>query len=318
MTDVFREFLDLNIMRSYPLTDDASGVDLTGYFTLPTSLITDIYLCVPNLPYVDTSKFYIMNIVVRRYYVDITIGYEGLSYPLGTFKSIAVNDNLQVTYSYTPSQLQTNDQWTPLYHMTGQIVIGTAADAAKFLGSWTFTAANTRILPTRIARGCISVQYLSVNGRLFTGMVKLKEGANVKLTLTQKIVGGNIVNVITVSASLTAAAQLEMNSDADVYNQLLSDFGPPILTINGLYPDGNRNFSVVGADCTDVQSLAHGVAIANPCAAPCCDQNAEIQQILTDIANLNLRYAQLKAYFDAQIKATNDIQNKLLVLGAGL
>jgi hypothetical protein len=304
--------------RSYPLTDDSFGQDVTDTFHIPESLMTDIFLCAPNLSIVDTQKFYIENITVRQYFIDITIGYEDVSQPVGVFRGISTTAPLQTKYDFTPSELQTNDDYTPLFFMTGQITIGSASDALNMLGSWTFAPEQARITPTRVSKGLINVQYISVNGRLLTGNVRFKAGANVTMQVFQQTIGGELVNIIEIGASLTAQDLLQLNSDADVYNQLLADFGVPILTVNGLYPDNDRNFTFLPADCTSVDANDHGIVISNPCATPCCDEDTNVEQILQDISNLNLRYAQLKAYFDSQASIINSIQNKLLVLNAEL
>jgi len=323
MSTVYQEFLDQNLHRAYPLTDESGGLDNTGTFRIPTSLITDIYLCVPNLLLIDCRKFYVENILIRRYFIDITIGYNdsGVPRPLGTFKNISTQAAVQSSYAFTPSQYQSNDVWTPLYHMTGQIVIGDAAEAIRYLGSWTFNQSDAEhsslIVPTRIARGLLNVQYISINGRLFTGNVVLREGNNVKMQVDTRLNHGLQETVITFSASLNAAGTLQLLNDDDIFDALVNRFGVPIQTINGLRPDAEHNFNVLGADCTTVDpSGAHGVVVANPCATPCCDEDQNIKNIMDSIANLNLRYAQLKAFFDASAAALNGLQNKILVLGS--
>jgi hypothetical protein len=312
MSQVLREWLDQMLHRVYPLEDNAASLDTTGYFRIPSSLMSDIFLCAPDLPNVDTAKFYIRNITVRRYTIEITLGYEDVDEPIGTFRDIRSDAPLHTAYQFTPAQVQTDDDYAPLFFMTGQIIIGDPTETIQKLGSWTFTSDNTRLLPIRIGRGVLNVRYLKINDRLFTGAVKLREGANVRLEVTTE----GSETVITVSASLRAGSALQIDNDADMLAALIADYGRPIVTINGMYPDVNRSFQVLGADCTEIQNGDHNVVISNPCATPCCDHDAAVQQLLESITNLNLRYAQLKAYFDAQGQAVNVIQNKLLVLGA--
>jgi hypothetical protein len=311
MSQVFREFLDDNLHRVYPLEDNAASLDTTGFFRIPTSLISDIFLCAPDLPNVDTAKFYIRNVTVRRYTIEITLGYEDVDQPIGSFQNIRTDADLHTAYSFTPSQVRTNDDYAPLFFMTGQIVIGDPAPAVQTMGSWSFTPDNTRIIPVRVGRGVLNVRYLRVGNRLFTGMIKLREGTNVRMTVSTE----GDETVITFSAGLRADASLQIDNDADMLAALVADYGRPIVSINGLYPDTSRNFEVLGADCTEIVDGDHNVVISNPCATPCCEEDATVQQLLQSITNLNLRYAQLKAYFDAQGQAINVIQNKLLALG---
>ena len=323
MSEVFREFADLNLHRVYPLTDESGGKDTTDTFVLPTALITDIYLCAPNLPQVDKTKFFIQNILIRRFFIDITLGYldPAVNRPLGVFKNISTTAPLHTSYDFVPSEQQTSDQFTPLFHMTGQITIGDPAEAIGLLGSWSFSQADpehsTFITSTRVAKGLLNVQYISINDRLFTGNVRLREVTNIDLDVDQRVVDGELETVITLNASLAAGSTLQLANDEDVLNALIDRFGRPVRTINGMVPDSERNFSLLGADCTTVDpSGDHGVTISNPCANPCCDEDVNINNILDSISNLNLRYAQLKSFYDAASATLNNQQNKLLVLGA--
>lgn len=314
MPGVYQEFNDQNQHRAYPLTDDSYGQDVTDTFHLPESLITDIFLCAPNLPNISVSKFYVKQVTIRRYFIEVTIGYEDVSDAVGVFSRISTDADVGQMYDFTPSQIQSNDAYAPLFFMSGQITIGTASEVLNSLGSWEFDYAQTKISPTRIGRGLVNVQYIELNGQLLTGTVRFKSGKNVELSLSQD----GDTNVITIDASLEEQESLELNSDADVLSALTNDFGEPVREINGVRPDGNRDFFFQGEDCTSVDENAAGIVLGNPCATPCCDENTNVEQLLQNIANLNLRYAHLKSYFDAQSEIVNSIQNKLLILNAGL
>jgi hypothetical protein len=260
-SEVLREFLDCNLHRVYPLTDASSGLDKTGTFNIPTSLISDIFLCAPNLPFVDKTAFFIENILIRRVFIDITIGYDdgSTAVPIGVFKNIRTDNPVHST---------------------------------------------------------LNVQYVQVANRLFTGNVRLREGDNVQLNVSTEVIDGETINIIEIAATLGPSADIQLTSDADVLNQLITQFGQPVLTINGLFPDEDRNFEFEAEDCTTIEAADHKITLGNPCARPCCDEDANITAILDSIANLNLRYAQLKSSYDAQSAAINNLQNKLLVLGA--
>jgi len=323
MSEVFQEFLDQMLFRVYPCTDASGCHDSTNSFQLPTSLISDIYLCAPNIPQVDKTKFYISRVLIRRYFIDISIGYDdpSVTADIGTFKNINTLAEIQSTYDFVPAQIQSGDAFTPLYHMTGQIIIGDPTDSVKYLGSWAFDQSDdehsTKIVSSRVSKGLLNVQYISVNDRLFTGNVRLREGSNIRLTVDTREVDGVTETVITVGASLNAGSVLQLANDADVLNALVATYGRPIRTINGLLPDTERNFTLLPADCTTIDPGGpHSLVISNPCAAPCCDQDQNLANILDSIANLNLRYSQLKSFYDAAATAITGQQNKLLVLGS--
>lgn len=314
MSDAFLEFADANLHRSYPLTDDSSGKDQLNAFVIPSALISDIYLCAPNLPFVDCDQFYIMDILIRQAYIDITIGYNGLAQPLGVFKNIRMDGDLHDAYSFIPSEIQTNDQYAPLYAMTGQITIGRPESARPYLGQWVFAYADAKITATRVSKGLRNVQYISINGRLFSGHVQLREGSNVSLDVAEQVIGGESVTVITVNARVADTPDTQLTSDSDVLNALVALYGRPILTINGMYPDASRNFLIEGGDCSQVSTNAAGLVLGNPCATPCCDTDAAIEALLDSVANLNQRYAQLKTSQDGQASDINLLQQRVLGL----
>jgi hypothetical protein len=322
--DVLQEFHDQNQHRSYPLIDAAGGVDVTDTFTLPTSFIVDIYMCAPNLASVDVCKFYISNITVRRFFIDVTISYDdpAVTGAIGTFKNIDTSNPINSTYEFTPFQIQSNDSFTPLYHMTGQITIGDVADVLRFLGSWNFSPTDnehsTYITGSRIAKGLLNVQYISINDRIFTGVVKLKEGSNLTMEIDQEVVGSTTETTITLNASLNSGSNLQINNDEDMLDALTDKFGVPIQTINGMLPNPARNFTFFGEDCSAVTTGDFSVALSNPCATPCCDEDTNIANLQDSVSGLNLRYSQLKGFFDAVSESINNVQNKLLSLGSDI
>lgn len=46
--------------------------------------------------------------------------------------------------------------------------------------------------------------------------------------------------------------------------------GTPIVSINGVKPDAQGNFTLTGMDCTNVQQREGAISISNPCSKPCC------------------------------------------------
>jgi hypothetical protein len=309
---IYQEFCDQNMHRSFPLKDESPGEDISGSFKLPTSLITDLYMCVPNIPQIDVEKFYIHYIIARRAHIDIAIGYDDPSTPepIGVFKNILVNTSLQQAYIFTPSRVQLTGPLAALYICTGQIIIGNAAETSTKLGVWRFDPSSTYISPTRIARGLINVQYLAIGDRLLSGTIIFKEGANVSLDVQSS--GDESIITIDVTPNVNSTT---INSDQDVIDALTNELGVPIRSINGLLPDLTRNFEVLAADCTEIINQAAGITIGNPCATPCCPEDPNIAAIKESITALNLRYSQLQRAYDATRDIINDVQNKLLSLG---
>jgi hypothetical protein len=308
---VYEEFSDKNLHRSYPLADASSANDTTGSFTLPTSLITDMYLCVPNIPEVDVTKFYVSYVIARRATIEIGISYDDPATPdvLGTFKSILVDAPLQQTYIFTPAGNTVVGVLSALYIMTGQVTIGNPAETSTLLGNWRFDPLETYISPTRVAQGLINVQYFAVGDSLFTGIVNLKGGNGVELGVETS----GDVTTITVEVDITDSGVIL--SDDDVIDALTTEVGIPIRSINGLLGDAGRDFSIQGEDCTEISPIAAGLSISNPCATPCCPEDPNIASLTESVENLNLKYADLIRFYETNRDLVNEIQNKLFSLG---
>lgn len=316
MSVVFKEFCDENMHRNYPLVDDASVTDTTGSFKLFTNLMVDMFLCVPNTAGVDLSKFYVSNITVRRFFVDITVGHDDVGPVIGSFRNIDVSAALHTSYDFVPATVDIGGSLNPLYYSTGQVTIGSAQETAQNPGSWSFDYAETPISPTRIAQGLMNVQHIEADDRLMTGVVTLKEGANVTFDVVSTGTAPDADTTITVNASLSGdVGSVDLLNDTDVLNALIGRYGHPIVTINGLRPDATMNFGIIGEDCTQVDPLDHGVAISNPCARPCGTEDSVIAQALNDIGNLDLRYGTLKTFIENAASDLNRINQRLIALG---
>jgi hypothetical protein len=308
---VYEEFTDKNLHRSYPLLDSSSGNDTSGSFTLPTSLITDMYLCVPNIPEVDVNKFYVSYVIARRATIEIGISYDDAATPdiLGSFKSVLVEAPLQQTYLFTPAGNEVVGPLTALSIMTGQITIGNPRETSTLLGNWRFDPLETYISPTRVSQGLINVQYFSVGDNLFTGVINLSGGPGVDLDV---VTAGDTT---TITVNVDTDSSTAILTDDDVITALTNDVGPPIRSVNGILADANRDFSVQGGDCTEVTGLSAGISIGNPCATPCCPEDENIASLKGSVESLNLKYADLIRFYELNRDLVNEIQNKLFSLG---
>jgi hypothetical protein len=310
----YQEFTDQNLHRAYPLTDAAPGLDVTGTFRLPSNLMTDMYLCVPNIPEVDVEKFYISSVLVRMYQIEINVSYDDAltPAPIGTFKGILVDAPIQSVYSFIPAKLTNGNVLDVLYACTGQLIIGDARETATKVGHWSFDPSQTYILPTRIARGLLNVQYIKVLDNYYNGVVKFAAGTGINIT------ANTIGNETTITISVVGDTSDSLLDDQDVIDALTNEVGVPIRSINGILPDANRNFDIVEEECTEIVDLAAGISISNPCATPCCDENANLTAIKESITSLNLKYADLFRFYEANSAVINDVQAQLMVLGTTL
>lgn len=310
---VLQEWLDENSHRQFPLDDTASGIDATGSFTLPTTFMVDMFLAVPLTA--DVTKFFVKNIVVSSCFSEVTIGYKkpDLSeISVGKFSRLPASQSQYAVYPFEPStQAITSD--LPFTTMTGALVINTFDDIITKPGSWAFTYAAGKILSTRISQGLAALRSFTVGTQLFTGNIILKEGSNV--TLTPSYDAGTDTTTITVSANIGAMDDLAipLTNDASVLANLIATYGTPMTSLNGVKPDASGDFTLQELDCTSLTGITGGISIANPCAQPCCDKSM-LQTAYDDIAQLNLRYSRLEAYYESISRNTNELQARMVAL----
>ena len=312
MPGTLTEFCDQNMHRAFPLVDAAEATDTTGSFQLPTDFITDLFMCIPFDNTLQKELFYISGVLVRQYGIEVTIGYSGVSANVAAVRGIKPSNPRHTAYELEPFPRA----GSPLQRITGQVLIGTCDSLMNLPGAWTFAYAKTPILSTRVSYGPRNLQYLEVGGEYYTGVVRLREGAGVTISAATD---GDGVTDITFNAVLDVpASDVQLNSDEDVLNALIARFGTPILTINGLYPNVSREFNLYGEDCSQVTPGGdnHSLVLSNPCAKPCCDPDARIEELKTTAANLNLRYQQLQAAIDALQRAITVEQSRAVSAGS--
>jgi hypothetical protein len=310
MWTLLPEFLNDNMHRSFPLDDTATGVDTTASFQMPQSLMVDMIL---NVPYsADVTKFFVSNVVFRRYSLDISVGYDkgGATITVGTFANIPV-DQLANTLYYISALNQPLVADSEFEQLNGAVIIGRTEEAVKYPGSWTFLPATGKIISTCINRGLVGVRQIKVGDEVFTGKVALKEGNNVTLTSTFDPVNNETVIQIAATNNLNSA--ISIASDADIIAALVANYGRPVTTINNIKPDVSGNFKVQGLDCTTIATAAGLVTINNPCAKPCCD-TTYLTGAYEGLADLNSRYGRILEFYNNLSSVLNDMQNQLAIL----
>jgi hypothetical protein len=298
------EWSDENSHRQFPLIDAATGKDDTGEFSIAQTLMVDMILAVPTT--LDTTKFYIKSMVVRRLFVDIEIGYDdGTALSVGWCRNIPADAGRNTTYYI---DAVTQDLIPALEMLTGAIVIGSAESTVQDPGVYTFSPAASYIHPSRVMEGLAGVQSIQVGSDILTGNLILKEGDNITLDVDL------VTNTITVNAVLNEnTAGVVIGSDADIIDELVSRYGAPIISINGQAPDVDGDFTLAPADCTTIQTVTNGVSIGNPCAEPCCDKSV-LSDVYGVLSQLNLRYAVLESYYQSIGLTINQMQARLVGL----
>ena len=308
------EWLDDNSHRKFPLDDSATGIDVTGAQTLPTSLIVDLFLCVPVTA--DITKFYLKSVLIARYFINVEIGYvkaDTTEIIIGRFTEIPTDQANNSTYYLEPAE-QPLVSDLPFTKSTGALVIGRCTEALQVPGYYEFSASSGKLLSTRISQGLAAVQQITVGSSILTGNIAFKEGDNVKFTSRYDIPSDT--TIVTISANISSLQDLgiPLVSDAAVMASLTKMYGIPIATINGIQPNASTyNFEIEGVDCTSVEPVAAGISITNKSCQPCCDKTM-LDAAYAAISELNKRYAQMESYYDTIGRNVNEIQARMVAL----
>jgi hypothetical protein len=311
---VLPEWLDQNAHRQFPLDDSASGIDSTGSFSLPQSLMVDMFICAPLSA--DTAKFFLSQVVIRTRFIDITISYvkpDATIIEVASVVAIPVDAARNSTYTLAPVQ-HTEAADRPFNLLTGVIVIGSCEPSIQYPGQWSFSYLTGKIVSARVSQGLSIIQSISDGTDIFTGNIVLKEGVNVRLTPSYDL--ATDTTTITISANLGSTDSLSdpLVDDQSLLRNLVSTYGRPIATINGVGSDSNFNFQIEPQDCSKITTPApFGLAISNPCSKPCCDKSM-LDTAYQTLSDLNLRYARMESYYEALSRNLNDIQARLVAL----
>jgi hypothetical protein len=312
----YQEFLNENSHRRYPLKDDASARDLTDSFTIPDSLMVNMQLCAPSGA-LASGKFFVSSLVIRRYTVDIGISYKpnsSTAFAVGSFFNIDTSAGTNIDYFFVPLP-QSQILIQTYYDMTGSVTIGSPEAATLTPGAWEFNETATELNAGVINEGLTQVRSIQVGSNRFYNNVVLKEGTNV--TLTPAYDALTATTTITIAARLSESSSgLTLENDQDILNALIALYGTPITTINTVHPTSEGKLNITGEDCVAVSNLANALGIANPCATPCCNNEAYLASIYDALNQLNLRYARLTEFYSGTQVNIQLVQQKLGLLEA--
>lgn len=301
------EFLNHNSQRNYPLADDASCVDDSGSFTIPTDFILELDLPLHAGLDVDTSRFFIKHLGVYQLGYSVVIGYQ----PDGE-DPIDVAVALISKPNHTPNTVYSVGGTGDFADTVGKIVIGRLDDIDKEpAGFWTFSLEHTRIDPDAlrpIIRGVSSITCVNGSQRSqpLYGHIELRGGANMQISPI--IVAGE--NPVIVFSAIDGEGTVEECVCA-------GDVRPtePITSINGVRPKPNGDFPLIAGTCLRIDPIENGLKIANTCASPCCGPT-ELERITRDLERFGAQAASVQQFADRVGDAVSTME--LTVLGSKL
>lgn len=259
MSSVFQSWQNQNRYRAYPFRDDVSlsPVKDPG-LVLPDDFIIDFAIA---LPLADTPG------VASPSVASVKLSAMLYSHPMLTLffsngaGELVATASTQSLDTHVPGTAYTVSGAGDYTDAAGSVVIGDLDNLkAKFpAGSYTFGNALFEISTVRPAlRGVRSIRTgtgLTTTDPMY-GVIKLVEGANVKLTYYKDDEDKNVIRFDAINSS---GFSEECDCAAD---------GRQVLrTVNGL--DAQSLF-IVGDSCVDVSTGNGVIRVTDKCSTPCC------------------------------------------------
>jgi len=271
------EWLNHNSQRSYPLTEDATEVDVSGTVTLPKGFILMLEIPVHAGLSVDTTKFFIRSIAIFSSGLSLSVGYDD-----GSSSPPVVATTVVSLTNHSEGDHYALIGKTDFIDTIGQIAFGPAAVIQELpAGEFFFDPAGGKLEPHTIRpiiRGVSSIT--AVNGtersdRLY-GDIELVAGRNIRIT-----------------PIIISGSDPQIRIDAIEGEGLVEDCvcegdeeGPCIRTINGVPPTPAGDFFMVGNDCLDINEITNGLQLTDVCSEPCCGCE-ELEALVDELRGLN-------------------------------
>ena len=295
----YLEFCDENMHRHYPLADGAIAISTLGV-RLPDSFLADLRISVAaDAVEGFTASFYVSKVTVDHATVGLEVSSSVLTGVIARLSGIPVGLTSGDTIAARTFELVPGEDHP---EVAGQLIVGSCADVRNLLGIHTFIHAAGKLLPTTIFPQTNTVSGIQVGDHVLTGVVTLIAGDNCTIEADLD------TNSITISYGDPAEGNI-VTSD-DLLEAVLAEFGMPILTINGVTPDGTGDFEFRGmgitegseesevGDCISIVSGTNSIIISNVCNPP-CNTKEELSLVYSRIGELNRGFSVLQQNYSA-------------------
>jgi hypothetical protein len=290
-----QDWLNQNANRAYPLDEAAGGADISGAFRLPKSFLVDLLWPVHAALNHDCTRFHLSSVLVAG---DAVIG--NISYSPSDGAASAVVGSFVVDRATHVRNNIYNIVGTGAFaDSVGRVAVGDLAELYQEGGGLTFDLDGARIVPTCIRPNLRGVSGLAFrNGNdlsdLLTGDVELVAGRAVRLT-----VEGNTIRI-----DATSDESLREDCACDVV-------GPCIQTINGIPPDDDNNFTLLGDECVTIEPITNGLQFLDKCSKACCGCD-ELKVVVDAAGGFGSQLNRLELGLDRlEAQLTNAIDNIL-------
>ena len=268
------EFLDDNTHRCYPFADVNE---------LPTDIILDMHLLVT--PNVTSESLIVSNVDITDSNIRITVSNNDND--LGTLVACALpgKDNTTVHCKLV------NDEYRVI--IEGSITFGLVESLRSKTGSYTAGKLfDGCIIP--VTEWCTG---LVINGVIYTGLVELEIGDGLKASVKD--------NKLTISAanfSVPDENRNEVITDEDIMRTVISTYGQPIITINGVAADSTGNIHITADDPLQINGGAGSITIVDTSRVLCEDApivaedeiSTKLEALFSNLSVLNERAGALE------------------------
>jgi hypothetical protein len=304
-------WLNQNSQRNYPLSEEASLLDVSGTFKIPLDLIVDLVWPVQAASEVQADRFYIYSITMFGTGLTITMGYM---YPPSIGNGGVDTPAAIGSVSVSLADHQRNQSYFihgvgDFYDSVGKITIGDLDNVEHLGGNYKFDLSGSRLEPTVIRpnlRGISAIVLVNGNDRSepITGDVEFITGQNADLQVSTSSITGNK------QIRFSAINGLELNDTCDCAN--LPTTAQPIKTINGIAADQlTRDFKLIGDDCLTLEPVEGGLRIVDKCSKSCCGCE-ELSKILTDLEQMNIQINSMDGLYQQLSAAVTTATTALL------
>ena len=255
------EFLNHNAQRSYPLTAEATKLDVTNSFEIPDDFLVGLDIPVSTAMDMETGRFFIRQLGSFASGIQLIFAYDTGSSLVDVGIALIPSDELSRNKVFALGGI------APYDDIVGKVIIG-RMDTIKLQpsGLFSFTLAGSRLEPQVVRpmiKGITSMQVSSASGtqseRLY-GDIELVAGSNIQISTVRTATQTKII--ISALSGAGTIAECVCVGDAAVT--------PCIKTINGIRPTTTGNFSFIGDDCLAFSAAQHGIKVTDSCCAPCC------------------------------------------------
>jgi hypothetical protein len=264
----FPEYLAANAGRSYPISEFAGRRDISGSVALPDDLLADAR--VNALPvYASAGTFFVSRVELTASLAAVSLSFAPADpdAPARLIAVVSIDPRTARFGDFAAFRGEGEDA-----SVTGTLTFGDLGSAlAALSGQWEFAVDQTPLEPDAVSVGQPSVRFVELyNGGSLVGVfpdaLRLVAGRNVSFTrIDETTVRMDAQDGLNVPAADECAGAVEA--------------APPIRTINGIPPDANGNFNLLGDECIVISPDAASVKISDACSKSCCGCD-ELQQLV--------------------------------------